>query len=122
MGKELLDHLCAATGVRYQTKAAQDAATVALRLAGNDLEEAKCAVDRQVALYRDDPKRRTWLRPTNVFDPDRWPDIFAERNVSVAPPPQQSAETRRLRESLERDTLSPEERLDIESRLAALQH
>lgn len=95
LAQQLLAHLNAAAGVRYpESPAALRAADSALEAVHRDLAGAKKAVARQAALLREEPKKRAWLRPGTLFDPERFRMLYAERDLPVGADKTRPAQTR----------------------------
>lgn len=88
LAKEILDELNRQLGSQFPINDVT-LRPIAYRLCeiqssvGDPVGEVKKMVRREVALYADDVKRSSWLRPKTLFDERQFPNSFGARNLPV---------------------------------------
>jgi uncharacterized phage protein (TIGR02220 family) len=85
--EDILKHLNTITGAQFRlTHWSMTAICERLCEIGGDVAGVKTMLCRQNELWRGDPKMARFLRPTTLFDSEKFPEYFAQRNLPIGGP------------------------------------
>ena len=86
LAQELVGFLNQQTGAKFRgTSAELTAIAQCLARVGNDAAGCRQMIARQVTLWRGDAKSAQWLRPTTLFDDQKFDGYYAQRSLPALP-------------------------------------